>query len=271
MKRRVQDAFDKVHAEQELKDRTMEFLENIDNRNGKRKINPTKWLIAAAACFVLLLSAGTGYSAYLTPAFAISIDVNPSIELGINRFNKVVSVDTYNEDGYAVMSSIDVYYLDYQDALEQIFADKGMKKYIVREQLIAITVFGNNEDQKNEMLNNVAAHTACYANVHCSSSNSNEVTAAHKAGMSFGRYKAFLELQELDPDITAEDIQGLSMRQIWDKINELSGNTDGTNQNGNTGRCGRGQHAGHGLGQGRCNGLGQGRCNGLCQQENNEE
>ena len=31
MKRRLQDAFDKIHAEQELKDRTMEFLESTTN------------------------------------------------------------------------------------------------------------------------------------------------------------------------------------------------------------------------------------------------
>lgn len=258
MKRKLQDAFDKIHAEQTLKDGTMEFLKNAANGYRKRRIISAKRMIAAAACFVLLVSAGTAYSAYLTPAFAISIDINPSIELGINRFNKVVSVDTYNEDGYAVMSAIDVYYQNYKDALEQILADKGMKKYIAQNQLIAITVFGKTEDKNNEMIDNVATCTACYANVHCSSGNSKEVTAAHEAGMSFGKYKAFLELQALDPDITAEDIQGLTMRQIWDMIDELSGNMDETKQNDSAGKHGRGRHAGHGLGQG----------NGSCRQEN---
>lgn len=251
MKRRLQDTFDKIHADQELKDRTIKFLENTTNGYNKKKITSFKWLTAVAACFVLFLFAGAGYSAYMTPAFAISIDINPSIELGINRFNKVVSVDTYNEDGYDVMSDIDVNYLDYKDALEQILADKDMKKYITQNQLISITVFGKNEDKNNEMLDNLATCTSHYTNVHCSSSNSKEVAAAHEAGMSFGKYKAFLELQALDPDITTEDIQGLTMRQIWDMIDELSGNADGTNQNDSTGNCGKGQHGGHGAGHGR--------------------
>lgn len=251
MKRRLQDTFDKIHAEQELKDRTMKFLENTTNGYKKKKITSSKWLTVVAACFVLFLSVGAGYFAYLTPTFAISIDINPSIELGINRFNKVVSVNTYNEDSYAVMSDIDVNYLDYKDALEQILADKDMKKYIVQNRLIAITVFGRNEDKNNEMLDTVANCTSHYANVHCSSGNSKEVTAAHETGMSFGKYKAFLELQALDPDITTEDIQGLTMCQIWDMIDELSGNIDGTNQNDSTGKCGKEQHGGHGLGYGR--------------------
>lgn len=250
MKNRLQDAFGQIHAEQDLKDRTMVFLEKTAGGYEKRRRIMSKWLAAAAACLALFLSAGIGYSAYLTPAFVISIDVNPSIELGINRFDKVVSVDTYNEEGYAVMSAMDVYDLDYGDALEQILADQDMKEYIVRDQLIAITVFGRNAEKNDEVLGQVEASTTCYANVRCSLGNSQEVAAAHEAGMSFGKYKAFLELKELDPDITAEDIQGLTMRQIWDRIDELSGNTDGTDRNGGTGGCGRGRHAGRGSGRG---------------------
>lgn len=256
MKNRLQDAFGQIHAEQDLKDRTMAFLEKTAGRYEKRRSITSKWLAAAAVCLALFLSAGIGYSAYLTPAFVISIDINPSIELGINRFDKVVSVDTYNEEGYAVMSAMDVYDLDYGDALEQILADQDMKEYIVRDQLIAITVFGRNAEKNDEVLDHVEASTTCYANVRCSLGNSQEVAAAHEAGMSFGKYKAFLELKALDPDITAEDIQGLTMRQIWDRIDELSGNTDGTARNGGTGGCGRGRRAGCGSGQGRGKGPG---------------
>lgn len=90
--------------------------------------------------------------------------------------------------------------------------------------------------------------------------------AAHEAGMSFGKYKAFLELQALNPDITAEDIKDLTMRQIRDMIAELSGNTDeansdGTGENSGSDKCKRG-HFGHG------SGYGNGQGNGLCPQKN---
>lgn len=252
MKRRLQDAFDQIHAEQKLKDRTMKFLDNAVNEYSKRRVTSFKRLMAAVACLVLLLSVGIGYSAYQTPACAISIDINPSIELGINCLNKVVSVNTYNEDGYALMSDIDVDYLDYNDALKRILTDRDMKKYIAQDQLIVITVFGKNEAKNNEMLDNVVHCTNCYANVYCSSGNSKEVAVAHEAGMSFGKYKAFLELQALDPDITIEDIQELTMCQIWDMIDERSNNNiDETNQNDSTDRCGKGRNVGQGLGRGR--------------------
>lgn len=254
MKRRLQDTFDKIHTEHELKNRTMEFLAHTTNGYRDKKTVPVKWLAVAAACFVLLMTAGIGYLAYLTPAFAISIDINPSIELGINRFNKVVSVDTYNEDGAGVMAGMNIYHLDYKEALEMILADKGMKEYMMQDHLIAVTVFGRNESKNNEMIDNVVTCTSPYADVRCSSGNAQEIRAAHEAGMSFGKYKVFLELQALDPDIKAEDVQGFTMCQIWDMIDELSGNMDRTDQNDNTGRYRRGQHNGCGSGRGRGNG-----------------
>lgn len=259
MKRRLWDAFDKIHAEQDLKKSTKEFLAKRTNGYRKRKIILSKRLIAVVSCFVLLLFAGMGYSAYLTPAYAISIDVNPSIELGINRFHKVISVDTYNEDGYTVMSAMNVYNLDYQDALELILTNENMKEYIMQNELIAVTVSGKNEDKNNELLDNIDACISSYANVHCSSCNSQEVAAAHEAGMSFGKYKAFLELQALDPDISAEDIQELTMCQIWNLIDKLSGNREETTPNDSTDRCGKGHHNGHGSRHGR----------GLCLPESN--
>ena len=52
-----------------------------------------------------------GYFLYFIPVSSISVDVNPSIELGINRFDKVVTVDTFNNDGYHIMSSLNVRFM----------------------------------------------------------------------------------------------------------------------------------------------------------------
>lgn len=39
-----------------------------------------------------------------------------------------------------------------------------------------------------------------------------------------------MKLQALDPSVTQEDIEGLTISQIWDKIAELSGNTENGQQ-----------------------------------------
>lgn len=58
-----------------------------------------------AACFVLCVALG-GYHLYFTPTSIISMDINPSIELEINRFDKVIGVDGYNEDGENLVESL---------------------------------------------------------------------------------------------------------------------------------------------------------------------
>lgn len=244
MNTRMKEAFDAVRAEDELKNHTKEFLVKKTNGYRKKRFFPHKGLTAAAACLLFVFLGWKGYLLYFTPAFVISVDVNPSIELGINRFEKVVSVETYNDDGYAVMSTMNVNFLNYRDALEHILADKSMEPYLTQDQMVAVTVSGEDENKKNEMLANVTACTKIYANVHCSSCGSQEADAAHAAGLSLGKYRAFLELQELDPEITVEDVQGLTMRQIQDMIDALSNIIQEKNSDGENGFC-------HGYGHGK--------------------
>lgn len=61
-----------------------------------------------------------------------------------------------------------------------------------------------------------------HENAVCYSGNSEEAKEAHDCGLSLGKYRAFLELKELDPNITPEDIQGWSMKEIQNRISELS-------------------------------------------------
>lgn len=239
-------AFDSIRAEEELKRDTREYLKNKTHGYGKRP-RFTKKLAGVLACFALLLF-GAGFVC-LTPSFVISVDVNPSIELGISRFGRVVSVETFNEEGKALMAGANVFYLDYEKALEKILADGNMEQYTAQGQLVSVTVFGGDKKQGEEMLGQVSACMASHSNVHCSLGNSAKVKNAHALGFSCGKYQAFLELKALDPDITVEEVRELTMCQIQDRINALSKDAGETGQTGCRGRrsggtCrhGRGHH-----------------------------
>ena len=58
---------------------------------------------AAAAAFVVL-SAGSW--AYASPYTYISIDVNPSVEFTVNRFNRVLSAEAVNEDAEEIFRQV---------------------------------------------------------------------------------------------------------------------------------------------------------------------
>lgn len=233
--RRLKEAFDNVHADEAMKRHTREFLARKTKGYGRKNIFPYWRMAAAMACLLVLLMGCGGYFLYFIPVSSISVDVNPSIELGINRFDRVVRVDTYNEDGEDIMSALDVRFMDYRDALDLILNQESEEEYLTEDSCIAIAVSGTAEGKQREML--ACAHTCAspYGNVHCSSGSSGDAKAAHEAGMSLGRYQAFLALQALDPSVTPEDIEDLTMNQIWDRIEELGGDTGNLGKNGNGG------------------------------------
>ena len=85
--------------------------------------------------------------------------------------------------------------------------------------------------------------------------------------MSVGKYRAFLELQALDPSVTAEEVQSMSMREIRDRIAALSGGETETSsgqqsQSSSSSsaqqQAGSGHNGGHGSQNGR-HGYGNGR------------
>ena len=58
-----------------------------------------KKIALALAMGVILSSAGGAYAYAKAPVAYVSMDINPSVELGVNVFDNVVSVEAYNEDG----------------------------------------------------------------------------------------------------------------------------------------------------------------------------
>lgn len=251
---RLKEAFHNIRADEELKKHTLEYIFQKTHGCRRNAIYPYRRLAAAMACVLLVMAGWSGYSAYFTQTSAISIDINPSIELNINRFDKVISVETYNEDGYMTMSSMDVRFRDYRDALQQILASENMAQYLTQDYLISITVFGMDDEKSNEIITNLSSCAASYGSVHCAFGSPEEAAAAHAEGMSFGKYRAFLELQALDPDVTVEEARGLTMRQIRNLINELSGGGADTAQDGDADNGNSGHNPGHGNGNGSRNG-----------------
>ena len=67
-----------------------------------RRFAPLAGTAAAALVFL-----GSGAYAYAMPYGVVSLDVNPSIEYTINRFDRVLSVTGINDDGRDILSEID--------------------------------------------------------------------------------------------------------------------------------------------------------------------
>ena len=101
---RIQDAFDNVKADSRLKDATKQLL--LQEREKRKSPWRRSWFRLAFAVFAAVLLAGAGYAWVQTPVSYVSIDVNPSIEFALNRFDRVMSVTAYNDEGRDIIEAL---------------------------------------------------------------------------------------------------------------------------------------------------------------------
>ena len=230
MNDRIKNAFAQVRAGEELKDKTREFLaDKTRGYTGQRRFWPQRMafcqpIVSAALCLLILVFGGHWF--YFTPTAKISIDVNPSLELGINRFDRVVAVEAYNEDGQALAASLDIRFMGYQEAVSRILENEKVAALLSQDEILTITVMESKGLQSTRILSDMESCAAGHQNTYCYSADSREVAPAHDHGMSCGKYRAFLELQKLFPDITPEEIQDMTMREIRDLAEELPEETE---------------------------------------------
>ena len=247
--RKIKEALDQIRADEDLKASTRAYLAQKTGGYappGRRVRAPR--LLWAAACLVLVL-AGGGW-AFFTPTAAISVDINPSMELGINRFDRVISGSGYNQEGQALADSLDIKYLDYQRAIALLLENQEVAALMEADGVLTVTVVGSDGSQCARMLSHLQGCAAGHGNMYCYAADSSQVEAAHALGLSYGKYRAFLEWQALDPAVEPEQVQGMSMRQIRDRIQALSsGESAAKGMDGQEGGH-HGRGGGHGQGWG---------------------
>ncbi|MCQ4848308.1 hypothetical protein NE582_13885 [Gordonibacter pamelaeae] len=268
LEQRVREAFDEVSLPPEVRART---LAAIDDLVQPREASPSKppaprmvkWrraAIALAACLVLAAVGLIGSRLYFEETAFVGIDVNPSIELGINRFDIVVSAKAYNEDGEALLRDVSVTGKPYDSAVATLTSSTAFAPYLESDAYIAISVASNDAGQSDTLR---TQSDACLRSLSCEGSchtvDAETRAAASAAGMGAGRYQAALRLLELDGSLTLEDCASMSMHELRSRIAALEGGEpegEGGQQGGAGWGSGHDGPAGNGHGQGAGQGKG---------------
>lgn len=256
------ELFKPIQAEEKLKNQTIAFLEQRTQRYTRTIIKPHKYPLYATVCICFLFMLFGGHWLYFTPTAQISIDINPSIEMSINRFDQVIDINDFNEDGRKLADSLNIKYMNYADAVEQILNNDTITALLSNNEIMTITVIGPDGQQSAKILSGVETCTEEWRNTYCFFASSEEVADAHGMGLSCGKYRAFLELQLLAPNITPEAVQEMTMREIRDLIDRLSADSENNPSSYDNWQNG---HYGH------CGGYGRGWRNGGTEQQNTGE
>ena len=86
----------------------------IETKSNKFK-NINKLVMCSALTAMIAIAGGITLWAYKTPYSYVSLDVNPSIEYSLNRFDKVISVTAVNDDGQEILNELELDKLENQN------------------------------------------------------------------------------------------------------------------------------------------------------------
>ncbi len=218
MREQIRSAFEEIHAEETLKAKTRAAVRAKAEKQVRRTGN-TRRLAAVLACLVLMLLGARRL--YLTPTVVISLDINPSVELAVNGFDRVITATGMNPDGEALLQTLSLENRSCGDAVEQLLNSETIKTLLAEEEFLEIGIVGSGGAQDERLLSVMGERTGRCGNVSCYAADRTELEAAHALGMSCGKYRAYAVLQEQGTDLRPEEAQNMTMRQL----RELAGET----------------------------------------------
>lgn len=139
-----------LRACDEQKGRVIEMADNQKTGGKKRKF--LAWA-AAAAVFVLLIGSGAvGYTYVNQVDSVIAIDVNPSVEIQVNKREKIASVQAHNEDASKILDGMELKGVDLDVALNALVGSMVKQGYISDIKNSILISVDHQDAQKGEAL-----------------------------------------------------------------------------------------------------------------------
>lgn len=208
-----------------------------------------------AACFLVFISVSAfGGKLYFDETALVSLDVNPSIELSVNRFDRVIAARSLNEDGRDILEQVHVKNKSLDNAVSALF-DGGVGEFISQNPLVTFTVFSP-DTQNEQLIRNKLQKTAdtyvlshhANAQVEVLSVGENVVNEAHEYNVTAGKYTALQELKEVLPDMEMKNYSHHSISYIKEQTKFHGaghGKPDASERNRSTPEGGHNRGEGH--------------------------
>lgn len=184
-------------------------------------------LVAGLAAAMILTSASVLGYAYYVPANYLYVDINPSIELGVNCFDRVISAKGLNSDGEQVISETSLNNNSTEKSVEKII-EKAIEKGYMREDLENVIFLNSSGDAKvlekiKEKVNNYT-NSGALKNIHPDVQFDNvdnaEVQEAQKQHISAGKLKLIKKATLINPELSKEQLVDMPVREIIKRIKE---------------------------------------------------
>lgn len=182
-----------------------------------------RWAAVIAASFAILIAGYSGYT-YYSPQSVIGIDINPSIELSINKSEKVLKVNALNEDAKIVIGDMSLKNVDLDVAINALIGSMVKNGYIDdMKNSILISVDSKDDDEASrlqqhlsyeidKLLNSYAVQAAILSQTTKPDDRIKQLSRQYE--ISTGKVCLIEQLIEQNPDLLYEKAATLSINDL---------------------------------------------------------
>ncbi len=169
-------------------------------------IRAARKISAWAAGVAAVLCIGVGAYAFCSPYSYVSLDVNPSIQFTLNRYDQVLKVTAVNNDALIIVDTLSgqhIAYRNIQQAVELTMGSLAAQSYFDDGGYVLIAAASKNENRAEELIATLS-QTALETGpetlmVETVTGEPAQVRQANEEGISLGRQEIIQELQSADP------------------------------------------------------------------------
>lgn len=170
-----------------------------------------KNIYALAASVIVFIGLGVcGYKMYYTPVSYLSIEINPSIQLSINMFDRVIGYEYFNDEGKEILNDAGLKNEKSKESVEKIIEQARVRGYLnIENNNVLIDVVEKN----NALIDKLTPLCADYAPknidivIECASDE--EVKIAKEKNVSIAMAKAVKEYSEFYGGSVEDNIEEL--------------------------------------------------------------
>lgn len=183
--------------------------------------------IAAAFLFTL----GVGYSvySYSTPYSYVGVDINPSIELTVNIYDRIIKTQALNSDGQKLLGSGNLQNKKLEAGVNELLDNAVHQGFLNTEKdnTVILTVTSKDEDKSSKLekgLENTAAKELDKEKVDTrvvvEKSSVQKHEDAKKIGITSGKLSLIEKAMKAEPDLKMDDLKNAPVKDIMGHLKD---------------------------------------------------
>lgn len=234
------ESSDAFYPDASLKQRIVEGARDIQNSKPKREgrvFSIPKFAAAVAAIVILIAVVLGGFGFQNEKYMNLYIDVNPSIELSLNRFGIVNGVTYINPDAELCFKSVNLKGKTSKKAIEKIIDILASKGFLDNDAEMYLSGYSSKKANITKKLEKLQNHSENYKKnknfkviVGKNNFSENDKNMAQNYGLSPMKYAIIAKIIALDNSYTVDDLKNKSMKQLAAIYQELESNNSIGNQ-----------------------------------------